>query len=115
MCGCSGYIGDESYDNSLNGEEGFAITPFKWLTGKSFGETKVGGVVGRVPLVGGLLGGKPVGGTAPQGGGFAPEQEGMPEGGGREGGGSNMLLYAGIGVAVLIVIVIVVVIIKKKS
>jgi hypothetical protein len=101
MCGCSNYIGEVE-------ESEQRFTSYKWLTGKSFGETKVGGLVSNVPLVGGILGGSPVGGGTPQGGG-------APQGGEtKEGGGSNVMLYAGIGVAVLILIVIVVVVLKNR-
>jgi hypothetical protein len=47
------YIGQNEY--SVNGENYFSFTPYKWVTGKSFGDTAVGGMINNIPFVGNTI------------------------------------------------------------
>ena len=86
MCGCSGYLGEDTYTPNFNVNDLIAKANQKAVE---------------------------AGATAPQ-----PTDEELAKGGsdaGATSGGSNLMLYAGIGVGVIVLIIIGVVIYKKSK
>jgi hypothetical protein len=57
------YIGQKEF--TVNGEHYFSFTPYKWITGKSFGDTAVGGMISNIPFVGNTIAPSSGGGNNP--------------------------------------------------